>query len=93
METFVGKFQLSDMTEFLGAEDKKVLDGNTILLKIGEETNKHMYVYIGGDMVCSFLTKDRLCNYISKMRNNLSPYSDGMGEENHYLLAPNFKLI
>ena len=27
------------------------------------------------------------------MGNNLSPYYFGMGEENYYLLAPNFKFI
>ena len=36
METFLGKSQLCDMTEFSGSEDKEVFDGNTILLKIGE---------------------------------------------------------
>ena len=52
METFLGKSQLCDMTEISGAKDKKVFDGNTILLKIGEENNKHRYLYVGGDMVC-----------------------------------------
>ena len=31
METFLGKSQLCDMTEFLGARDKKVFHGKTIL--------------------------------------------------------------
>ena len=43
METFLGKSQLCDMTEFSGARDKEVFDGNTISLKI-EENNKHRYV-------------------------------------------------
>ena len=64
METFVGKSQLCDMTEFSGAKDKEVFDGNTILLEIGKENNKHRYVYIGGDMVCSFLTNDRIYKYL-----------------------------
>ena len=55
MKTFIGKSQLCDMTEISGAEDKAVFNGNTILLEIGIENNKHRYVYIGGDMVCSFL--------------------------------------
>ena len=93
METFVGKSQLCDMTEFSGAEDKEVFDGNTILLEIGKENNKHRYVYIGGDMVCSFLTNDRIYKYISNMGNNLTPYSIATGEESYYLLAPNFKFI
>ena len=93
METFKGKSQLCDMTEFSGANDKKVFHGNTILLKIGEENNNYRSVYIGGDMVSSFLTKDRTYKYISNMGNNLSPYSIATGEENYYLLAPNFKFI
>ena len=90
--TFVGKTQLCDMTEFSGAKDRGVFDGNTILRKIGEN-NRHRYVYIGGDMVCSFLTNDRIYKYISNMGNNLTPYSIATGEEIYYLLAPNFKFI
>ena len=93
MESFLGKSQLRDMTEFSEAKYKKVFDGNTILLKVSEENNKHRYVYISGDMVSSFLTNDRIYKYISNMGNNLSPYSSGTGEENNYLLAPNFKFI
>ena len=91
LETFLGKSQLCDMTEFLGAKDKEVFDGNTILLKIGEENNKHRYVYIGGDMVCSFLTKDRIYKYISNMGNNLSKCSIAIGFENICYLTPFFK--
>ena len=93
METFIGKSQVCDMTEFSGAEDKEVFDGNTILLEIGKENNKHRYVYIGGDMVCSFLTTDKIYKYISNMGNNLSPYSIATGEENYYLLASIFKFM
>ena len=91
METFLGKSLLYDMTEFSGAEDREVFDGNTILLKIGDENNKHRYVYIGGDTVCSFLTNDRMYKYISNMGINLSPYSIAMGWENIYYLTPYFK--
>ena len=93
MQTFIGKSQLCNMTEFSGAEDKEVFNGKTFLLEIGKENNKHIYVYIGGDMVCSFLTCDRIYEYISNMGNKLSPYSFATGEENYYLLAPNFKFI
>ena len=93
MEIFVGKSQLCDMTEFSGAEDKEVFNGNTILLQIGIENNKHRYVYIGGDMVCSFLTNDRIYKYISNMGNNLIPYSIAIGFENIYYLSPYFKFI
>ena len=91
METFLGKSQLCDMTEFSGAEDKAVFNGNTILLQIGIENNKYRYVYIGGDMVCSFLTNDRIYKYISNMGNNLTPYSIAIGFENIYYLSPYFK--
>ena len=60
MEIFLGKSESCEMTAFSGAFDKSIFDGNTILIKIGEENSKHRYVYIGGDMVCSFLTNDRI---------------------------------
>ena len=88
METFLGKSQLCEMTKFSGARDKDVFDGNTSLLKIGEENNKHWYMYIGGDMVCSFLTSDRL--YKSNIRNNLTPWFIALGLEKICYLAPYF---
>ena len=93
METFLGESQVCNMTMFSGAFDKKEFDGNTILLKIGEENRKLNYVYIGGDMVCSFMTSDNIYDYISNMGNNFCPYSLATGEENYYLLDPNFNLI
>ena len=44
METFIGKSFYCDITEFSGAEDKEVFNGNTILLKVSEENNRHRYV-------------------------------------------------
>ena len=93
METFIGKSHLCEMTEFSGARDKEVFDGNTILLEIGKENNKHKYVYIGGDMIASFLTNDRIYKYISNMGNNLSPCSIAIGWKNIYYLTPFFKFI
>ena len=93
METFIGKSEDCKMTYFSGARDKEVFDGNTILLKINEENNKHRYVYIGGDKVCSFQTNDRIYKYISNMGNNLSPYSIAIGHENIYYLTPYFRII
>ena len=91
METFLGKSQLCDMTLFSGAEDKEVFNGNTILLEIGKQNNKHRYVYIAGDMVCSFLTNDRIYKYISNMGNNLTPCGIAIGCENICYLSPYFK--
>ena len=93
METILGKSQLCDMTEFSGAEDKAVFNGNTILLEIGIENIKHRYVYIGDDMGCSFLTNDRIYKYISSMGNNLTPYSIAIGFETIYYLSPYFKFV
>ena len=93
METFLGKSKSCSMTALSGAFDKACFDGNTILLKIAIENGKNKYVYIGGNMVCSFLTSDNIHNYVSNMGNNLSPYSFATGEENYYLLAPNFSFI
>ena len=93
METFLGKSQSCSMTASSGAFYKSCSDGNTILLKVCIENGKNKYVYIGGDMVCSFMTSDNIYEYISNMGNNLSPYSVATGEENFYLLAPNFSFI
>ena len=81
------------MTYFSGARDKEVFNGNTILLKIREENNKHRYVYIGGDKLCSFLTNDEIYKYISNMGNNLTPYSIAKGSENMCYLTPYFRKI
>ena len=93
MNTFLGKSKHCSMTALSGAFDKACFDGNTILLKVGIEDGKNKYVYIGGDMVCSFMTSDNIYEYISNMGNNLSPYSIATGEKNYYLLAPNFSFI
>ena len=60
IETFLGKSQAYVMTPMSGAFDRMVFDGITILLKLSEECNRHRYVYIGGNMVCSFLTIDNI---------------------------------
>ena len=93
METFLGKSQSCTMTGSSGAFDKICFDGNTILLRVGIENGRNKYVYIGGYMVCSFMTSDDIYEYISNMGNNSTPYSFATGEENYYLLAPNFSFI
>ena len=93
METFFGKSQLCDVTEFSGARDKEVFNGNTIFIKVSQENNKHRFVYIGGDMVCSFLTNDRIYKFISSMGNILTPCSIAIGWENKYYLTPYLRFI
>ena len=93
MKSFLGKSQRYSMTALSGAFDKSCFDGNTFLLKVGIENGKNKYVYIGGDMICSFMTSDNIYEYVSNMGNNLTPYSIATGEENYYLLTPNFSFI
>ena len=93
MKTFLGKSKRCSMTASSGAFDKDCFDGNTILLKIAIENEKNKYVYIGGDMVCSFITNDNIYEYVSNMGNNITPYSFATGGKNYYLLAPKFSFI
>ena len=46
------------------------------------------YVYIGGDMICSFLTNDIIYGDISTMGNNLTPNFIAIDGENIYFLTP-----
>ena len=93
METLLGRSQLCDMTEILGAKDKEVIDGNIILFKISDENNKHRYVFIGGNMVCTFLTNDEIYKFISDIGINLTLCSIAIGWEYIYFLTPLFKFI
>ena len=65
LEIFLGKNESCTMTALSGAFNKKCFDGNTILLKVGIENGKHKFVYIGGDMVCSFITSDTIYIYMN----------------------------
>ena len=60
LEILLGKSESCLMTALSGVFDKPVFDGNTILLKVSEKNDKHRYLYFGGDMVCSFLTNDKI---------------------------------
>ena len=91
METFLGKNKSRMMTARSGVFDKSVFDGNTILLEIGEENDKHRYVYIGRNMICTFLTNDKYYKCISNMGNNLTPYSIAVSRKNVFFLNPHFK--
>ena len=50
-----------------GAFDKSIYDGNTTLLETSNENNKHRWVYIGGDKICSFVTYDDIYNHFPNM--------------------------
>ena len=79
METFLGKSEVCDMTVESGALDKSIFNGNTILVRISEENNRHRYVYIGCNMIRSFLTDVNNYKCISNMGKILTPYSIAIG--------------
>ena len=87
------KNEICRMTEVSGSYDKEKYGGTTILLKISEGNEKHGWVYIGGDRVCSYLSNDDIYKYISNMGNNLTPFSIAIGDEYIYILIPHFKFI
>ena len=93
IETFLGESEPCMMTAMSEAFDKSVFDGTTILLKIGEENDKHRYLYNGGDMICFFLPNDKIYKYISNMGNHLTPYSIAICWKNIYFLTSNFKFV
>ena len=71
------------MSMFSGALNKPAFDGITILLEIREQNGMHEYVFIGADMICSFMTSDNIYEDVSNNGNNLCPYSVATGEENY----------
>ena len=93
LEKLLGKSESCVMTAMSGSFDKSVFDANNILVEISEENDNHRYFYIGGDMICSFLTNDKIYKYISNMGNNLRPYSIAIGKENIYFLTARFNFI
>ena len=93
LRTNLGKSEICEMTKVSGAFDKKIFDGNNILLKTSEGKDKHRWGYIGGDMVCSFLINDDIYKYFSDMGNNLTTYSIAIGDEYIFFLNPQFKFI
>ena len=64
LKIMLGKSEVCEMTCMSGAFDQSVFDGNNILPKITEENDKHRYVYVDGDMICSSLTNDNVYKYI-----------------------------
>ena len=93
LRTYFYKSEVCDMTTLSVYFDKSIYDGNTFLIKISEQIDRHRGVYIGGDMIFSFLTNDKVYKYISNVGNNLTPYSLAIGEENIYFLTPHFIFI
>ena len=89
LEMFLGKCKVCDMRYC----DESISEGKTILLFTSQERARHRYIYIGVDMICSFLTNDKVYEYISNMGNNLIPISIAIGDENMYFLIRHFIFI
>ena len=68
---FIGKSCLNEMTEFSGARNDSVWDGNTILLELQEKK----YMFIGNSGVYTFETEDKIIKFTSNVGNNCVPYA------------------
>ena len=77
------------MTEFSGARDKNVFDGNTLLL----DCEDNEYVYISGFEISKFKTDDKIIDYTSLMGNNMTPYAFVVGEKFTYFLYHRYNII
>ena len=86
---FIGKSKVCPMTEFSGARDKNVFDGNTLLL----ECEDNEYVYFSGLEISKFKTDDKIIDYLSLMGNNMTPYAIMVGEKYTYFLYHRYKFI
>ena len=86
---FIGKSKVCPMTELSGARDKNVFDGNTFLV----ECEDNEYIYISGLEVTKFKTDDKIIDYTSLMRNNMTPNAIMIGERYTYFLYHRYKFI
>ena len=86
---FIGKSKVCPLTEFSGARDKNVFDGNTLLL----ECEDNEYVYISGLEISKIKTDDKIIDYISLMGNNMVPYAIMIGGKSTYFLYNSYKFF
>ena len=86
---FIGTSKVSPMTEFSGARDKNVFDGNTLLL----EGENNEYICISGLEIIKFKTDDKNIDYKSLMGNNMIPYAFAVLEKYTYFLYHRYKFI
>ena len=92
-EIFLGRYNVINMLVKSGNLEKSLYSGNTMFFKKLEENKKNRYVYIGADIIYSFITTDHILQYISNVGDNLIPFSIAIGKENIYFLSPNCKYI
>lgn len=84
LQIFIGKSELNEMTEFSGGHGSK-WDGNSILLRVAEESGKHTYVLIG-DSVTEFETDEPIIEFVSSVGNNCVPYPYAVSKSYVYSL-------
>ena len=87
--TFISKSKACPMTEISGAGDKIDFHGNTLLL----ECEIIEYVYISGLEIFQFKKDDKIIHYISRMGNNMIPYTFAKRDKNTYFLLSHYKFI
>ena len=81
---FIGKSKVCSMTDFSGALNNSIFDGNTILLDC--EDNSGLEIF-------EFRTDDKFLDYISLMGNKMIPYAFAVGEKYRYFISAHYKLI
>ena len=81
-DIFIGKSCLNKSTEFSGARDEVIWNGNINLLEV--ENKKHIFIR---DCVYSFNTDDKIVKYASNVGYNGVPFAIAYGERNIYYLS------
>ena len=71
-----------------GNLDESLYGGNSMLLEVCEENNKNRFVYVGANIIHSFVTTDQILENFFNIGDNIIPYSMDIGEKKIYFLSP-----
>jgi hypothetical protein len=82
-EIFIGKSIINKMTEFSGALDNPIYDGNSILLELDPIELKYVYI---GPSIYSFKAYSKIKEYVSPYGNSGVPYPYATDENGDYYL-------
>lgn len=85
LQIFIGKSELNKMTEFSESYGPE-WDGNSILLKIKEDSGKYTYAMIGCS-IYEFETDEPIIDFVSSVGNNCVPYPYAVSENYAYSLG------
>lgn len=89
LEIFIGKSLYNEMTQFSGSYGADY-DGNSILLRIGHET-EFKYLSIGTD-IFEFTTDEKILEYYSSVGNNQVPYPYAESKNWCYDILSHYKI-